>query len=108
GQRDGGGAVVHEHDVVGGQSEFVSAAGGVAVDGGDVPLRRVGAGVFDGVARLVRELAEVDVESVRGLGEHPDVGAGAEHPVQGRADHHRSHFRVLKAQALHGVGQFDV
>ena len=45
---------------------------------------------------------------MRRLGERADIGAGAEHIVLARADHHRAHFRMLEAQALHRVGQFDI
>ena len=43
-----------------------------------------------------------------GKPEHEDVGAGAEDLVPGAGDHHRAHFRVLEADAIDGVVEFDV
>ena len=40
--------------------------------------------------------------------QHADVGAGAEHAVLARAQHHHLHPGMLEAQPLHGVGEFDV
>ena len=45
---------------------------------------------------------------VAGTRQHADVRAGAEDALLARADHDRAHFRVFEAQALDGVGQFDV
>ena len=82
GQRDGRGPIVDEDDLVARQRQLVAAAGRGAVDGGDPRLPGVGGGVLDGVARLVGELAEVDLVAVRRAGQHLDVGAGAEHLVE--------------------------
>ena len=108
GQRHGRRAVVDQHDVVAGQGQLVAATGSGAVDRGDPGLARGRGRVLDAVAGLVGELAEVHLPRVRGLGEHPDVGAGAEHAVETAGQHHRLDLRVLEAQPLHGVVQLDV
>ena len=64
--------------------------------------------VLDREARLVSKFAEIDLVPVRGLGKRADIGAGAEHVVLARADHHRANLRVLETQPLHRVGQFDI
>ena len=64
--------------------------------------------ILDAVARLVGELAEIDLVGVGRAGQHADIGAGAEHPRLGRAQHHDAHLRMLEAQPLDGVGEFDV
>ncbi len=43
-----------------------------------------------------------------GLAEHADVGAGAEHPLLAGVEHHDPHLRVLEAQPLDGIVEFDV
>src|SRR5262249_5358540 len=48
------------------------------------------------------------VGAVGRLAEHTDVIAGAEYIVLARLDHDATHFRMLKAQALHCVIQLDV
>ena len=45
---------------------------------------------------------------MRRLAEHADIGAGAEHVVLARLDDHAAHLRMLEAQPLHRVVQFDV
>ena len=45
---------------------------------------------------------------VRRAGEHADVGAGAEHLVLAGLEYDDLHFRVLEAQALQRIGEFDV
>ncbi len=71
-------------------------------------MLRVLGRILDGNARLVGEFAEVDLVAVACLAEHADIGAGAEHVVLAGAHHHRAYLRVLEAQALDGVVQFDV
>ena len=107
-QRHRRAAVVDQHDVIGGERQFIAAAGGIAVDGADVGLPGILRGVLDGEPRLVGELAEVHLVAVRRLAEHADIGAGAEHVVLAGLDDDRAHFRMLEAQALHRVVQFDV
>ncbi len=116
-QRDGGRTVVDEDDLVARQRQLVATAGRCAVDGSDPRLPGLGRGVLDGVARLVGELAEVDLVAVGGAGEHLDVGAGAEDPcslgtaetrVDAAGDDDRLHARVLEAQPLRGVVELDV
>ena len=107
-QRHRRAAVVHQHDVVGGERQLIAAAGGIAVDGANVDLLGILAGVFDGEPRFVGELAEVHLGAVRRLAEHADIGAGAEHIVLAGLDDDRAHLRMLEAQPLHRVVQFDV
>src|SRR5262245_2380684 len=45
---------------------------------------------------------------MRRLAEHADIGAGAEHVVLARLDDDAADLRMLEAQALHRVVQFDV
>src|SRR6266852_346625 len=40
--------------------------------------------------------------------QHADIGAGAEHTVLARADHHGLDAGMLEAQPLDSVGQFNV
>ena len=40
--------------------------------------------------------------------QHEDVGAGTEDPLFGAGQHDGTHFRVLEADALDGIVQFDV
>jgi hypothetical protein len=82
GQRDGGGAVVDQHDVVAGQGQLVAAAGAGAVDRRDELQAGMAAGVLDAVAGFVGELAEVDLPGVAGQAQHEDVGARAEGAVR--------------------------
>ena len=46
--------------------------------------------------------------AVRRFAEHADIGAGAEHIVLAGLDDDAAHFRMLEAQPLHRVVQFDV
>ena len=108
GQRHGSRAVIGEDDVVGGKRQFIAAAGRGAVDHGDETLAGIFRGVFDAVAGLVGELAEIDLVGVGGARQHADIGAGAEHAVLARAHHHDLHLGMLEAQPLHGIGEFDV
>jgi hypothetical protein len=108
GQADRRAAVVDEHDLVAGERELVAAAARDAVAGGEVLLVGGGRGVFDREPRLVGELAEVDLEGVRARREHHDVGAGAEDAVLAARDDHDLDAGVFEAQAVDGVGEFDV
>ena len=108
GQRDRGRAVIDQHDVIGGKRKLVAAARGGAADGADGGERGILAHIFDAVARLVGELAEVDFVRVACAGEHADVGARAEHARLARAQHHDANLRVLEAQAVERIGKLDV
>ena len=88
--------------------ELVAAAGGRAVHDAEKALAGILAGILDGVAGLVGELAEVDLVRVARAGQHADVGAGAEHAILARAQQHGFHLGMLETQPLHGVGEFDV
>ncbi len=101
-------AVVGKDDVIGRQRQFIAAAGRGAVDDGEETLAGILAGIFQPVAGLVGEFAEVHLVRMGGARQHADVGAGAEHPVLGRAHHHHLDAGMLEAQPLHGVGQLDV
>ena len=104
----GGRAVVDQDDLVAGERELVSAAGGGAVDRREVGLAGALGRVLDRAPRLVGELAEVHLPPVLGLGEHPDVGARAEHLVQPAGDDDGPDPGVLEPEPLHRVGQLDV
>jgi len=65
-------------------------------------------GVLDRQARLVGEFAEIHLERMARLAEHPDVRAGAEDTLLARDDDHAPDLGMLEAQALHGVVQFDI
>ncbi len=108
GQRHRGRAVVRQHDVIGRERQFITAAGGGAVHHADEALAGVLAGILQAVASFIGELAEIDLMGVSGPREHADVGAGTEHPVLARAQDHRLHPGVLEAQPLHRIGQFDI
>ena len=108
GQADRAAAVVDEDDLVAGQRQLVAAAGAGAVDRGEKLQPRVRAGILQPVARLVGELAEVDLPSVAADAEHEDVGARAEDLVLGAGDDHRAHLGVLEADPVDGVVQLDV
>ena len=77
-QRHGGVAVIDQQQVIGGEREFVAAAGSGAAERGEIALARLRRGLFDRVTRFVGELAEVHFVGVRRAGEHADVGTGAE------------------------------
>ena len=108
GQGDVGGAVVGQDDVVAGQRQLVAAAGTGATHGADIMLAGFLPGRLEGVARLVGELAEIDLVGVRGARQHADIGAGAEDALLARLQHHGLHLRTLEAHALDDVGQLDV
>ena len=107
-QRNGRAAVVDQHDVVGGHRELIAAAGRAAADRGQVGLAGIFAGVLDRQSGFVGELAEIHLVAVRGLAEHADVGAGAEHAFLGGTQDDGPDLGMLEAQPLHGVGEFDV
>ncbi len=108
GKRHRRGAVVHQDDLVAREGELVAAARARAVHRGDEAdaglLRRI----LDAVARLVGELAEVDLPRVAGGAEHEDVGAGAEDAVLRAGEDHHVHLGMLEADALQRVGELDV
>ena len=101
-------AVVGEHDVIGRERQLIAAAGRGAIDDGDEALPGIFGEVFQAVAGLVGEFAEIDFVGVGRARQHADVGAGAEHAVLARAHQYDLYFRMLEAQPLHRVGQFDV
>ena len=66
------------------------------------------AGVFDAVAGFVGELTKVDFPSVGGESQHKDIGTGTKDAVFQTGDDNTFDFRVLEADALQGVMQFNV
>ena len=101
-------AVVDQHDVIGGEREFIAAAGRGAVDGADRFEPGILAQILDAVAGLVGELAEIDLMGVACAGQHADIGAGGKHPRLRRAQHDDAHLRMLEAQPLDRVGKLDI
>ena len=107
-QADGARTIVDEKDLVAGQRQFVAAAGAGAADGGEELQPLVLRGVFQAVAGLVGEFAEVDLPRMAREAEHEDVGAGAEHPFAGARDDHDADLGMLETDAVDGVIEFDV
>ncbi len=108
GQRHRGRAVVDHDDTIGRERELVAAAGGSAVDDRHETLAGVLARILHGIARFVRELAEVDLMRVLGSGEHADVRTGAEYAVLGRAQQDDLDVRMLEPQPRQRIGKLDV
>jgi hypothetical protein len=108
GQADGRGAVVHQNDLVAGKRQFIAAAGACAVHRSQKLQAAVFGRVFEPVAGLVRELAEVHLPGMARNTEHEDVGARAKHFFFGARDHHSAHLGVLESDAIDRVVQFDV
>ncbi len=94
--------------MIGGERQFIAAAGRGAVDHADEALAGILGRILHPVARLIGELAEIDLVGMGRAGQHADIGAGAEHPVLARAHHHDLHVRMLETQPLHGVGELDI
>ncbi len=107
-QRHGRGTVVGQDDVVGGERQFIAAAGAGAGYDADHALAGKFAGILDGVAGLVGELAEVDLVGMRRARQHADVGAGAEHLWLAGAQQDDAHLRMLEAEPLQRVGKLDI
>ena len=64
--------------------------------------------VFNRAASLISELTKVNFERVRRSAEHVDVCACAEDPRLQAGNNDRSHFGMLEANALDGVGKLDI
>ncbi len=107
-QRDGGGTVIHHRDLVARQGQLIAAAGTGAIDGGEEPEPGVLARVFNAVARLVGELAEVHLGGMARGAEHVDVRAGAEHARLAARQDDALHLRMLEADAIQRIVQLDV
>ncbi len=108
GQAHRGGTIVDQQDLVAGQRQLVAAAGTGAVDRGEKADAVVRAGVLHAVARLVGELAEVDLPGVACAPEHGDVGAGTEQSLARAGDDHAVHLGMLEADAVERIGELDV
>jgi hypothetical protein len=107
-QSDGGRAVVDQQNMVGGQGQFIAAAGRRSMDDANVFLPGMLARILDRIARLIRELAKIDLMRVGRAGQHPDVGARAKHARLARTQHDRFDLGMFETQALDGVVEFDV
>ncbi len=64
--------------------------------------------VLDATACFVGELAKIHFPRVRGLAEHVDVGARAEHALAGAGDHHALHLGMFEADAVQRIRKLDV
>ncbi len=101
-------AVIHQDNVIGRERKLVAAAGRGAVDDANRAQAGGRARLLDGIARLVGKLAEIDLVHMACAGEHADVGTGTKDPRLAGPQQHHPHLRVLEADALVGVGEFDV
>ena len=104
----GGRAVVDHRDLVASERELVAATGGGAVQRGDELESRVRRSIFEAVARLVGELAEVHLGGMARVAEHVDVGAGAKHAALAARDDDGFDLGMLEADAVQRVGELDV
>ncbi len=68
----------------------------------------MGGGIFDGAACLICKLTKVDFKGMRRCSEHINVGARAEDPRLEAGDHDRLNCRMLEAQALNCIRQFNI
>ena len=107
-ERDGRRAIVDQPDLVAGERELVAAARARAIHRRDELEAGVRARVLHAVARLVRELAEVDLPRMRRQAEHEDVGARAEDAIARAGDDHRTDVGMLETDALERVVELDV
>ena len=64
--------------------------------------------IFDTVAGLVRELAEVHLPGVAGQAEHEDVRARTEDPLLHAGNDDGAHFRMLEADPVQGIAELDI
>ena len=101
-------AVIHQHRLGARERELVSAARRRPLACSERGQPRVLAGILEVQPRFVRELAEVHLERVGREPEHVDVRAGAEHPVEIRAEHHALHLGMLEAQPLDRIRELDI
>ncbi len=101
-------AIVDHSDLVAREREFIAASRRRTVERRQRLQPRVTAGILDAVARLVGELAEIDLPRVRRQPEHVDVGARAEHALLAAGQNDAAHAGVLEAQALQRIRKFDV
>ena len=108
GQRHCRRAVIEQDDVIGRERKLIAASRRRSVDDANGAQAGMRARVLDAIARLVGELAEIDLVRVARTGQHTDIGTGAKHVSLARLHDHCAHFRMLEAQPLYGVGQFDI
>ena len=108
GQRHRRRPVVDQQDLIAGQRQLIAATGAGAVDRGQKPQPRVAAAVFDAVAGLIGELAEIDLPGMTRDTKHEDIGARTEDALFQAGDHHGANRRMLEADAVECVMQFDV
>ena len=107
-QADRSAAVIDQQDLVAGERELVAAAGAGAVDRGQKLEPAVFRRILEAIAGFVGELAEVDLPGVARDAEHEDLGARAEHPIATAGDDRRPNFRMLEADPVDRVVEFDV
>src|SRR5262245_48375779 len=100
--------IVYKQDLVAGERQFITPARAGAVDRGEKLDARLAARILDRQTRFIRELAEVHFRRMGGLTEHENVGTGAEHPIFQAGDDDGSDIRVFEANALNGIGEFDI
>ena len=85
------------------ESKFVSTARTGTVDGGKEANTRIVGRILDPVPGFVRELTEIDFVGVCRLGQHPDVGTGAEYSFLVRRHDHSANLRVFEPDALQSI-----
>ena len=66
------------------------------------------AGVFDTVARLVSEFAEIDLEMMAGAGQHSNIRTGTKDAIQIRTNDNGTNCRMLETQTLGRVIKLDI
>ena len=107
-QADRGRPIVDQQNLVTRKRQLISPTRRRPVAGGDELQAGIPARVLDAVAGLVGELAEVHLPGVAGEAEHEDVRARAEDAVLQARDDDGAHLRVLEADAIERIAQFDV
>ncbi len=100
--------IVDQQNAVASERQLITAAGSSAVNGAQIRLPGMCGGILNAVAGFIGEFAEINLMGVGRLGQHANVGTGTKHAWVGRRHNHRRHFRVLKAQPLHGIIELDV
>ena len=108
GKRYGRGAVIDQHDVIGGKGELVTATGCRAVDRAKIGLVGVFRRVLDTVTGLVGEFAEIDLVIVGRQAKHADIGAGAKDVRLVRAHDHGANLGMFEAQTLDRIVQLNI
>ena len=108
GQRHGRRPVIDQDDFIARQCQLIATARAGAIHCRNELEARVFGGVFNAVARLVGELAEVDLPGMAGHTQHEDVGARAKDTVLATGDDDAADVGVLEADAVERVMQLNV